>query len=97
LSAHGFLYIDLVLCIAIIIYLALRAGWDEIPLNVNVPHLPVMVVATLVNLVLVFIGFALTPGGYPGIGWSFGAVLALIAALFAAAPYALPQLRAKTM
>jgi hypothetical protein len=99
LSAHGFLYIDLILCIAIIIYLALRAGWDEIPVNVNVPHLALMMVATLVNLVLVFIGFILKPGGYniTGIGWSFGAVLALIAAVVAAAPYALPQLRAKTM
>jgi len=99
LSAHGYLYVDLILCIAIIIYLALRAGWDEIPVSVKVPHLTVMMVATLVNLVLVIIGFIQKPGGYSvtGVGWSFGAILALIAAVVAAAPYAIPQLRAKTM
>jgi hypothetical protein len=102
LSAHGYLYIDLILCIAIIIYLGLRAGWDEIPGSVKVPHLTVMMAATLVNLVLVIIAFIQMPagpGGYSvsGVGWSFGAVLALIAAIVAAAPYAVPQLRAKLM
>jgi hypothetical protein len=99
LSAHGYLYVDLILCIAIIIYLALRAGWEEIPVSVKIPHLTVMMVATLVNLVLVIIGFIQKPGGYSvsGVGWSFGAVLALIAAIVAAAPYAVPQLREKTM
>ena len=54
LSVHGWLYITLILCIAIIIYLALRAGWDEIPVGTKIPHLTVMMVATIVNLVLVF-------------------------------------------
>jgi hypothetical protein len=102
LSAHGWLYIDLILCIAIIIYLGMRAGWDEMPLSVKVPHLTVMMVATLVNLVLVIIAFIEMPTGPDGfsgsgVGWSFGAVLALIAAIVAAAPYTVPQLRAKTM
>ena len=55
-----------------------------------------MMVATIVNLVLVFIAFIDKPGG-SGVGWEFGAFLALIAAIVAAAPYAVPQLRAKTM
>ncbi len=55
-----------------------------------------MIVATVVNLVLVFIAFIDKPGG-SGVGWEFGAFLALIAAFVAAAPYAVPQLRAKTM
>jgi hypothetical protein len=96
LSAHGYLYIVLILCILIVAYLALRAGWDTLPIGVNLPHLTVMLVATLVNLVLVFIGFIFKPGG-SGVGWEFGAFVGPIAAIVAAAPYAVPQLRAKTM
>ena len=77
-------------------YLVLRAGWDRLPISTNIPHLTVMMVATIVNLVLVFIAFIDKPGG-SGVGWEFGAFLALIAAIVAAAPYAIPQLRAKTM
>ena len=95
-SAHGYLYIVMIICILEIAYLVLRAGWDELPISANLPHLTVMMVATIVNLVLVFIGFIFKPGG-SGVGWEFGAFLALIAAIVAAAPYAIPQLRAKTM
>jgi hypothetical protein len=95
-SAHGYLYIVMVVCILEIAYLVLRAGWDELPISANLPHLTVMMAATIVNLVLVFIGFIFKPGG-SGVGWQFGAFLALIAAIVAAAPYAIPQLRAKTM
>ncbi len=96
LSAHGFLYVVMIICILELAYLALRAGWDRLPVDINLPHLTVMLIATLVNLVLVFIAFIDKPGG-SGVGWEFGAVLALIAAVVAAAPYAIPQLRAKTM
>jgi zinc-ribbon domain len=95
-SAHGFLYIVMIICILEVAYLVLRAGWDRLPISANIPHLSVMMVATIVNLVLVFIAFIDKPGG-SGVGWEFGAFLALIAAIVAAAPYAVPQLRAKTM
>ncbi len=95
-SAHGYLYLVMIICILIVAYLVLRAGWDELPGGINLPHLTTMLVATLVNLVIVFIGFIFKPGG-SGVGWQFGAFLALIAAVVAAAPYAIPQLRAKTM
>lgn len=95
-SAHGFLYIVMIIDILIVAYLVLRAGWDELPGGINLPHLITMMVATLVNLVLVFIAFIDKPGG-SGVGWQFGAFVALIAAVVAAAPYAIPQLRAKTM
>jgi len=94
-SAHGFLYIVMILCLLEVAYLVLRAGWGEIP-GLNVPHLTVMLVVTLVNLVLVFIAFVDKPGG-SGVGWQFGAFLALVAGVVAAAPYAVPQLRSKTM
>ncbi len=95
-SAHGYLYIVMILSILIVAYLVLRAGWEELPGGINLPHLTTMMVATLVNLVIVFIAFIFKPGG-SGVGWEFGAFLALIAAIVAAAPYAVPQLRAKTM
>ena len=96
LSAHGWLYIVLILCILIVAYLALRAGWEQLPVSANLPHLTVMLVATIVNLVLVLIAFLDKPGG-SGVGWEFGAFLGLIAAIAAAAPYAIPPLRARTM
>lgn len=98
-SAHGYLYVVMILSILVVAYLALRAGWDELPFGPNLPHLTVMLVATIVNLVIVFIAFIFKPsgGGLVSVGWSFGAFLALIAAVVAAAPYAIPQLRAKTM
>jgi hypothetical protein len=94
-SAHGYLYLVMIICILIVAYLVLRAGWDELPGGINLPHIPTMMAATLVNLVIVFIGFIFKPGG-SGVGWQFGAFLALIAAIVAAAPYAIPPLRAKT-
>jgi hypothetical protein len=99
-SAHGYLYIVMILCILILAYMVLRAGWDQLPISQNIPHVTVMMVATIVNLVLVFIAFIFKPstGGFNiNVGWSFGAFLALIAAIVAAAPYAIPQLRARTM
>jgi uncharacterized membrane protein YiaA len=99
LSAHGYLYIVLILCIVIVAYLVLRAGWDEIPISTKIPHLTAMIVATVINLVLTIIAFIFKPsgGGFVRVGWDFGAVLALIAAIVAAAPYVIPPLREKTM
>jgi hypothetical protein len=93
---HGWMWLSLILSIVIIAYLVLRAGWDKLPISQDVPHLTVMMIATIVNAVLVLIAFIDKPGG-SGVGWGFGAVVGLVAALVAAAPYAIPQLRAKTM
>ncbi len=92
---HGWMYLTLILCIVIVAYLVLLAGWDKLPISQEVPHLTVMMIATIVNAVLVLIAFIDKPGG-GGVGWGFGAILGLVAALVAAAPYAIPQLRAKT-
>lgn len=100
LSAHGYLYIVLILCILIVAYLALKAGWDQLPIDMKIPHLTLMMALTVANLVLVLIGFVFKPSvplSHVSVGWSFGAVLGLLAALAAAAPYVVPQLRAKTM
>jgi hypothetical protein len=92
---HGWMYLSLILCIAIVAYLVLRAGWDELPIGTKIPHLTAMMAATIVNLVLVVIAFLDKPGG-SGVGWGFGAFVGLIAAIAAAAPFAIPQLRART-
>jgi hypothetical protein len=94
-SAHGYLWLVMIICILIVAYLVLRAGWDELPGGFNLPHLTTMMVATLINLVVVFLAFIFKPGG-SGVGWEFGAFLALVAAVVAAAPYAIPQLRQRT-
>ncbi len=94
-SAHGYLYLVMIICILIVAYLVLCAGWDELPGGLNLPHLTTMMVATLVNLVVVFLAFIFKPGG-SGVGWEFGAFLGLFAAIVAAAPYAIPQLRQRT-
>jgi len=95
-SAHGFLWIVFIICLAIVAYLFCIAGWGNLPFAPQLPHLTVMIAATVVNFVLVFIAFIDKPGG-GGVGWEFGAFLALIAAIVAAAPFAVPQLRARTM
>jgi zinc-ribbon domain len=56
-SAHGYLYLVMIFCILIVAYLVLRAGWDALPGGVDLPHLPTMMAATLVNLLIVFIAF----------------------------------------
>jgi uncharacterized membrane protein len=91
---HGWMFLSLILCIVIVAYLVLLAGWDKLPISQDVPHLTVMLIATIVNAVLVLIAFIDKPSG--GFGWGFGAIVGLIAALVAAAPYAIPQLRART-
>lgn len=93
ISAHGYLYIVLFVCLAILVYLGGRAGWDRLPVNVNVAHAPVMVVATAFNLVLVLIGVLLKP---TGLDWEVGAWFALIAAIVAVAPIAVPAIQART-
>ena len=95
-SAHGFLWLVFIIVLLIEAYLVCVAGWGNLPFAPQIPHLTAMIVATVVNLVLVFIAFIDKPGG-SGVGWQFGAFLALIAAIVAAAPYAIPQVRARTM
>ena len=47
----------------------------------------------MVNLLLTFIGFIDKPYGF-GVGWSFGAFVALVAAVVAAAPLGVPMIQA---
>jgi hypothetical protein len=93
-SAHGYLYIALFVSLFLLVYLLARAGWDRLPIATQVAHAPVMLVASALNAVLVVIGFLLKPGG-SAVSWSFGAWLALIAAIVAVAPIAIPAIQAR--
>ena len=68
-SAHGFLWIVFIIVLAIVAYLVCIAGWGNLPFAPQIPHLTAMIVATVVNLVLVFIAFIDKPGG-SGVGGS---------------------------
>lgn len=93
-SAHGYLYITLFVSLFLLVYLLARAGWDRLPIATPVAHAPVMLVASALNAVLVVIGFLLKPGG-SAVSWSIGAWLALIAAVVAVAPIAIPAIQAR--
>ncbi|HXZ82377.1 MAG TPA: hypothetical protein VED84_01345 [Acidimicrobiales bacterium] len=89
LSAHGYLYIDLILCLAILIYLGVRAMFEELPFKLPIAHETLLFIATAINFLLVLIGFLAKPGG-SGVGWRYGAFVALIAAIVAVVPYVIP-------
>lgn len=94
ISAHGYLYVVLFVCIAVVLYLLARAGWDRLPISTRIAHSPVMLVATSLNAGLVVLAFLLKPGG-SFVHWSVGAWLALIASIAAAAPTAIPAIQAR--
>jgi hypothetical protein len=76
-----------VVVLAVLAYLILAAGFQVLPFKSPLRHDLLLLVATGINLVLVFIGFLLKPSTYGleglSISWSFGAFLALIAAIVA--------------
>jgi hypothetical protein len=74
-----------------------KAGFSEMPFKVPVPEAQLILVGTGINAVLTILGFVLKPGGvgFSGIGWGFGAILGLIAAIVAAAPTAVPAIKAR--
>jgi hypothetical protein len=98
LTAHGYLYIVLILALAVIALLVAEAlGVWNLPATSPVSREQVLLIATGVNFVLVLIAFLLKPGGdtHSGVGWSFGAFVGLIAAVVAAFPLAWPVIQAR--
>jgi len=97
LSAHGYLYIVLILSIVIVALLAVRAlGAWAFPSTAPVTEEQALLIATGINFVLVLIAFLLKPGGVgSGVGWSFGAFIGLIASIVAVVPLARPALAAR--
>jgi hypothetical protein len=90
LTAHGYLYIVLLLALALLAYLVLRAGYETPPFRLPVSHERLLLAGTGLNLLLVLIAFLSKPALA---GWQWGAFVGLAAALAAAAPVATPALR----
>lgn len=98
LTAHGYLYLVLLLALAMLGYLVLSAGLDTRP-ALPLGHEQILGGAAAVNLLLVGIGMLIMPGGGSSlvkVSWDFGAFLGLAAAVVAAAPLAAALLRARS-
>ena len=94
LTAHGYLYLVLILALATLAYLVARAGLRDMP-TAPVSHERLLGVAAAVDLLLVLIAVLIKPGGdsLVKVSWSFGAFVALVAAVVALIPVARPALR----
>jgi hypothetical protein len=91
---HGWEYITLIIALVIVIYLVLRAGFQELPFKLPLGHDQLLLAGTGINFVLVLLGFLIRPAS--GFGWTFGAFIGLIAAVAAVVPLGLPFARART-
>jgi len=98
MTTHGYLWAVFLLCLGIIGFLVLGAGFAELPFSLPAARESILLAATGVNLIIVLLAFFIRPDGFGvvSIGWAFGAFVALIAAIVACAPLAMPVLRART-
>ncbi len=96
-GVHGWLWLEFLLALALLAYLAARAAWDPLPFRLPVAHERLLIAGTGLQLLLILIGFFAVPstGGAQGVSvsWDFGAVLALIASLAAAGPVIYPVVK----
>ena len=95
---HGWLWLEFIVALVVLAYLASRAAWDQPPFRLPVAHETALIAATGLQFLLIVIGFLAMPSsdGIAGftVSWDFGAFLALIASVVAAAPVAYPAVRA---
>lgn len=89
---HGYMYLTLIVSLAILGYLALVAGRDKLPFKLPIAHAQVLVLGTAFNLLLTVISFLTKPSGT---SWEYGAYIGLIAAVIAAAPRMIPAIRSR--
>ncbi len=89
LTAHGYLYLVLILTLAMIGYLVGYAGLREMP-SLPLGHEQLLAAGAGINLALVTIAAIFKPSGdgVVSVGWSFGAFIGLIAAIVALVPMA---------
>ena len=81
---HGYMVIDLILAVAILGYLVLRAGFGSLPFGLSATaagHL--LAGAAGLNLLLAVASFATRPAGT---NWQYGAYVGLAAAIVAVTP-----------
>ena len=93
INAHSYLAFALLTSVTLIVYLALRAGWDRLPFPVPVAHAPLLLVVGAVQFLIVLIAFLSTPSVPSSLDRSAGAYIGLIAAIGALLPIAIPAIR----
>jgi hypothetical protein len=93
LIAHGWLFIAVVDSIVLVLYVLITAfGAGDLAAQGRMSKEQLLGVITGVDLALVVLGFLLKP---TGLSWSWGAFLALAAAVVAFLPFGLPLVRAQ--
>jgi hypothetical protein len=94
---HSWLWLEFVLALALIVYLAARAAWDQLPFNLPITDERLLIVGTGLQFALILIGFLAMPStdGIQGLSVSrdFGAFLALIASIAAFGPVIYPLVK----
>jgi hypothetical protein len=94
---HGYMYLPLLISLAVLVFLVLRAGFEALPFKMPVDDEVALLIATGVTFVLTVLSFVFKPSGdgIVSIGWGFGAFIGLIAAAVAVAPLGVPFLRSR--
>ena len=93
LSVHGWLFIAMVDSIVVVLYVVIVAfGVGDLAAQGRLSKDQLLALITGVNLALVVLGFLLKPAGF---SWSWGAPLAVAAAIVAFLPFGVPLIRAQ--
>ena len=93
LSAHGWLFIAVLDSIVLVLYALITAfGVGDLAEQGRMSKDQLLVLMTGVNLALVVLGFLLKPAGF---SWSWGAFLAVAAAIVAFLPFGVPFIQAR--
>jgi len=93
LSAHGWLFIAVLDSIVLVLYVLITAfGSGDLAEQGRLSKEQLLVLLTGVNAALVVLAFLFKPSGF---SWSWGAFVALVAAVVAFLPFGLPLLRAR--
>jgi hypothetical protein len=93
LSRHGWLFIAVLDAIVLVLYVLITAfGAGDLADQGRLSKDQLLTILTGVNLVLVVLAFLLKPSGF---GWTYGAFLALAAAIVAFLPFGVPLVQAQ--
>lgn len=93
LSAHGWLFIAVLDSIVLVLYVLITAfGAGDLAAQGRLSKEQLLTIMTAVNLVLVVLAFLLKPSGF---SWTYGAFLALAAAIVAFLPFGVPLVQAQ--
>jgi hypothetical protein len=91
---HGWLWLEFILALALLGYFAARAAWDQLPFRLPVSDEWLLIGGTGLQFVLILIGFLAMPSADGlQVSWDFGAFIALIASITAAAPVVYPAVK----